>query len=293
MELRITPGTYVVAVSGGVDSMVLLDLIRQLPDLRLIVAHYDHGIRTDSHDDRLLVEHVARTHDLLFVFEEGNLGRNASEAVARAARYNFLERVRRQHHANAIVTAHHADDVLETAVINILRGTGRKGLTALANTPYRLRPLLDVSKADVVKYATGHSLEWHEDSTNSNERYLRNYVRRQLLPRFSAENRAELLRIIAATRDINTEVDQLLSGLIPSQGQDMDRRWFIRLPHAVAKEVLASWLRAQGVTAFDARTLERVVVAAKTLRHGATIDIRSGFMLEVSTGSLALLLQER
>ena len=92
--LRVPPGKYVVAVSGGVDSMVLLDLLRQLPHAQLTVAHYDHGIREDSREDRLLVQDFARVH-CSFVYDEGNLGVGVSENDARKARYEFSHRSER------------------------------------------------------------------------------------------------------------------------------------------------------------------------------------------------------
>ena len=107
MNVEIRPGTYVVAVSGGVDSMVLLDVLAQVPGLQLVIAHFEHGVREDSDEDLQLVESAAKHYDLPFIYERGNLGPTASEAVARAARYAFLRRVREQHAADAIVTAHH------------------------------------------------------------------------------------------------------------------------------------------------------------------------------------------
>ena len=113
------PGTYVVAVSGGVDSMVLLDLLAKQPDIKLIVAHYDHGIRSDSKLDRELVASSAKKYKIPFVYESGNLGPGTSENQARIARYNFLRKVQKESKADAIVTAHHQDDALETAILNI------------------------------------------------------------------------------------------------------------------------------------------------------------------------------
>ena len=146
MKLELEPGVYVVAVSGGVDSMVLLDLLRRQKDLKLVVAHLDHGIRSDSDLDRQLVQQVASKHGLAFVYNTAQLGPGASEALARKARYNFLRRVQLATNATAIVTAHHQDDLIETAILNLLRGTGRKGLSSLGDDKHLRRPLLHVSK---------------------------------------------------------------------------------------------------------------------------------------------------
>src|SRR5690606_4946866 len=131
--MKLEPGHYVVAVSGGVDSMALLDMVakQSRPKVSFTVAHFDHGIRDDSHLDRRLVGEVAQRHNLPFVYERGELGAGASEALAREARYAFLRKVQHSTGARGIMTAHHHDDVVETAVLNMLRGTGRKGLSSL------------------------------------------------------------------------------------------------------------------------------------------------------------------
>src|SRR3990172_5722177 len=133
-DVDIKLGTYVVAVSGGVDSVVLLHLLvqkgqraegRGQSKYNFIVAHFDHGIREDSKLDRELVQELAKKYNLPFVYNQGNLGPKASEATARDARYAFLNKVKDSVSAQAIITAHHQDDVLETAIINLLRGTNR------------------------------------------------------------------------------------------------------------------------------------------------------------------------
>lgn len=210
MEVKIKPGTYVVAVSGGVDSMVLLDLLRQKPRLQLTVAHFDHGIRPDSAEDRKLVQRIAKGYNLPFVYAQGHLGSKASEALAREARYAFLRQVQAEQGARALITAHHQDDMLETAILNLLRGTGRLGLSSLKNRSDLVRPLLDWTKKDIREYAEEHDLVWAEDTTNSDERYLRNYIRHNILSRFTKQGRESLLTHIAQAGKVNDEIDKLL-----------------------------------------------------------------------------------
>lgn len=295
MELSLPEGKYVVAVSGGVDSVVLLHALRSQSGVGLVVAHFDHGIRPDSAADRSFVQKMAKDHALPFFYEEGRLGPGASEAAARAARYDFLGRVRNETAARAVVTAHHRDDVLETAIINLLRGSGRKGLTALAARPGLERPLLDVPKSDVMDHARTHGLEWREDSTNRDTDYLRNYVRHRLLPRFGADGRARLWDIINDLRATNAELDSMLTDLLSDRQLSgrLDRDWFASLPHGVAKETMAAWLRGSGRRDFDGKALERLVVAAKTGRPGKVFDVSKGFGLKVTAHDLALTRSER
>lgn len=295
MEVHVEPGKYVVAVSGGVDSMVLLDLMRQQPGLQLVVAHYDHGIREDSDEDRALVETTAAYYGLPFVYEAGKLGPKASEAAAREARYAFLRRVRETQGAQAIITAHHQDDMLETAIINMLRGTHRKGLSALASTGEIVRPLLDYSKKDLLVYAREHKLSWREDSTNADERYLRNYVRKHILSRFGEHGKAALLARVRQARQLNEQIDELLNRdleLQPAINQ-LKRKWYIQLPYAVASEMMAAWLRRNGVASFDRTLIDRLVIAAKTARPGKQADVNAGFVLEIERDNLKITPRKR
>lgn len=279
---QLQPGKYVVAVSGGVDSMVLLDLLRQQPELELVVAHFDHGIRPDSAKDLELVRRMARQYGLKFVSEQGNLGPDTSEAAARAARYVFLRRVQKEKGARAIVTAHHQDDVLETAIINMFRGTGRKGLTALTSRPDVIRPLLECTKQDIQTYASAHGLIWREDTTNADERYLRNYIRHTILPRFSESDKRSLLGRIKHARQMNDDIDRVLDADLQSHAtrNELERPWFARLPYVLSCEVMAMWLCRHGISGFDRRLIERLVTAAKTAKPGKLADVDRSHTLE-------------
>jgi len=292
MEIKIAPGAYVVAVSGGVDSMTLLNMLSKMPKLKLTVAHYDHGIRSDSDKDRQLVQSVAKQYGLPFVFDEGRLGPKASEAVARQARYKFLKQIAKSSGAKAIITAHHQDDLLETAIINMLRGTGRRGLSSLKDQPDLLRPLLKFNKSQITDYAKAHNLKWREDSTNQDTSYLRNYVRHKIIPIFSAAQKTDLLKHVDKLGQLNNEIDSIIGGLVSSQSA-LDRQWFISLDHNVARDILAGWLRDRDITEIDSRRLELLVRAAKTYKSGKKIDIDKNHILEVETTKLALHVLER
>lgn len=294
MNITLEPGTYVVAVSGGVDSMVLLDLLKAHSDLKLIVAHYDHGIRHDSDVDRKLVQDAAKQHGLNFVYDEGNLG-DVSEAAARKARYDFLHRVRQASGARAIITAHHQDDLLETAIMNLLRGTGRKGLTSLKSTDVIKRPLINMTKQQLIDYAKQNDLNWREDITNQDTKYQRNYIRHNIIPKLSATHRQMLLGIINSLHDVNQEIDSHLTAQLHIQPaiNKLDRHWFIMLPHNVAREVMATWLRRHKVKDITTKMLERLIIAAKTLKPGQKVDIDKQHILEIKGQLLALSGRER
>jgi tRNA(Ile)-lysidine synthetase-like protein len=295
MDVELKPGIYVVAVSGGVDSMVLLDMLRQKPGLKLIVAHFDHGIRPDSELDRELVQKYAKSHHLAFVYDEGRLGSEASEATARDARYEFLRKVKKVSGAKAIITAHHQDDLIETAILNLLRGTGRKGLSSLAETGEIKRPLLHVPKKDLIAHARKHKLGWREDATNLDTRYRRNYVRQHIVNRLSAKQRQNLLKLLEKTKITNQEIDYQIANFLQfiEKDKEIDRKMFIALPHAVALEVMAGWLRGNNVRQFDQKLLKKLVTGAKTLPPGKRVDVDAGHIIKTTKRSLQLLARDR
>ncbi len=294
MDVKLEPGTYVVAVSGGVDSMVLLDLLKQNSEINLIVAHFDHGMRHDSEADRKLVQEIAKQHGLKFIYDQADLG-EASEASARKARYEFLHKIRQASKAKALITAHHEDDLLETAILNLLRGTGRRGLTSLKSTDVIKRPLLHVPKNRLINYAKEHNLRWREDSTNQNLKYMRNYIRHKIVPKFSATDRQIMLGIIKSLRQTNEAIDHHLVNQLHIQPavDRLDRHWFIMLPHNVAREVMLSWLRRHEIRDVTKKTLERLVTAAKTFAPGQQTDIDTKFIMKIKKTELALSPRDR
>lgn len=294
-DVSLPTGTYVVAVSGGVDSMTLLDLLAKQPNLKLVVAHFNHGIRPDSDQDKQLVEQVAKQLNLPFVVDYGQLGPGASEAAARKARYQFLHNVRRASGASAIVTAHHQDDLLETALLNLLRGTYRRGLTSLKDRVDVRRPLLTLPKWQILDYAVANKLDWRDDATNQDQRYKRNFIRHQLAPKLDYRQRRALVEQIEKLHTLDEEIEGLLAGqlhLQPAAGV-LDRYWFTMLPHNVAKESLALLLRAHGITSYDTKTLERLVTAGKTMPAGRVVDVVKHAKLKIGADKLALVGAER
>lgn len=257
----ILPGRYVLAVSGGVDSMVLLDILRQNKDLSLIVAHFDHGIRKESRQDRKLVQKICMSHNIIFEFAEGKLGTVVSEATARQARYSFLRQICNKYNVDTVITAHHQDDIIETVIINLLRGTGRKGLTSLNSGPDTIRPLLEVPKKRIIEYAKQNNLEWREDKSNSDQKYLRNYVRHNLIPlatRIDTTFSENILVHVKAQYKVNDEIKHIVKDYCDTHftlntDHAILRRYnLLMAPKAVALELLQCMIEQ-----LTGKTLER------------------------------------
>jgi tRNA(Ile)-lysidine synthetase-like protein len=264
-------------------------LLSQSPDFSLTVAHFDHGIRVDSAADAEFVKELAADYGLSFTSERIELGPEASEAAARQARYKFLETARRKYDAQAVITAHHLNDVVETAIINMLRGGGRKALTSLKPRNDIVRPLLKVSKKEIIDYAKAEKLDWREDETNNDTKYLRNYIRAEILPQFSDIQMQQLVELINQQKDVNNDIDTLLVKYLNNrEDMNLDRAFVVQLQHDVATEFLAEWLRQQGVRDFDKDTIIRLVIAAKTALPGKQIDVVGHRKMKVSKTHLSL-----
>ncbi len=294
MNLKLPRGKYVVAVSGGVDSMALLHMLvqkrQQKAKNKLIVAHFNHGIRPNAQKDEELVKKTAQKYNLPFEVGYGHLGPGVNEEQARKARYKFLNEVKQKYKTDAIVTAHHEDDLIETAIINILRGSGRRGMSAIIENPDIRRPLLPYSKKDILSYAKKNHLSWREDPTNKDERYLRNYIRRRIVPKLSTKQRAQLLQDIKQVALISQLINQEIANLSQKivKGNAISRNRFIILPSEVANEVLIHFLRAHGIRQFDKKTIERLSVAIKTARAGSKLDVIKGASMEMTPSEVVL-----
>ena len=288
MKQLLNPGKYIVAVSGGVDSVVLLNMLSNLPKIEIVVAHFDHGIRKSSETDRKFVGKLSKQYGIRFEYAEGHLGKNTSEDLARKARYKFLEAAMNKHDAEAMVTAHHQDDVIETMIINILRGTKRKGLSSLKSTEKVIRPLLNMTKADILDYARKHKLQWREDETNQDEKYLRNWVRKNVVGKLSTEQRKKFIEIYKNSERTNTEIDSILNELHYEKDNQLDRKLLRGLGHKEAKELVAHWLRLNEIRDFSAKQLEAIVVNAKVLKSGKTSSINKNNNIKYSKDFLEL-----
>lgn len=265
---------YVVAVSGGVDSVVLLDMLvkKQLAYKgEFVVAHFDHGIRPDSADDALFVRELAAAYGVQFETRREELGAGASEERARIRRYAFLREVAERHHA-VILTAHHADDVAETIAINVRRGTGWRGLAVLDSSGIE-RPLLALQKNELLAYAATHELQWREDSTNQDDRFLRNKFRKQL-----KNANSEDILLLGAYRKrqvvLKSQIDQETSHLIGNA--PYSRYLFTMLSEREALELLrAVFVRETGVSPTIPQR-QRVLLAIKTYASGRQFEVTKG-----------------
>jgi tRNA(Ile)-lysidine synthase len=215
------PRRIVVAVSGGLDSVALLDLLVRLQHrfgLHLQVAHFDHGLRAEGPAEADFVRALAQSLGLACTCAGGDVAglarrqRLSVETAARQARYGFLDRVATTVGAAWVALGHHADDQAETVVMRLARGAGATGLAAMA--PVRegryLRPLLALTRRQLADYAAERGLQWCEDASNADLRYTRNRVRHGVMPALRQLNPA-VSAALGRTAVVLGDEDQLLN----------------------------------------------------------------------------------
>lgn len=210
----------IVGVSGGADSVALLDLLATLPDfpLTLVVAHLNHCLRGDESDgDERFVQALAARYQCPCELRRVDVRQLAQqqhislEDAGRTARYAFFDELKNRYHASAIAVAHHSDDQAETLLLRLLRGAGTTGLAAMAarNQAGIIRPLLAVTRQELREHLTDRQLAFREDSSNNDQAYLRNRIRHQLLPLLQEYNPAITQRL-SATASLLGEDETLL-----------------------------------------------------------------------------------
>src|SRR5947208_9360698 len=289
------PGIALVAVSGGADSVALLDLLHTLaPELglSLIVTHVDHGIRSDSGTVARAVGELAERYELPFEVGELSLGPEASETVARRARYAWLGEVQRRHGARYLVTAHHRDDQVETILLRLLKGSAPAGL---AGIPARgrgglVRPLLPFAKARLVAHVAELGLPSYDDPANRDPRHLRSWVRTMLLPlvaeRLGARAGDDVLRAGRSAARERRAWDGVLDHL-PDLGLrvephriDVARGGLARYDDVLSAALLRAAARRTGLVLGVRRARQLVELARRP--SGRRLALADGWMAEVA-----------
>ena len=184
---------FLLAVSGGVDSMVLAYLFQAL-GLKFQVAHVNYHFRgEDSNDDQKLVEDFCAKNKMVFhlydVLEKEKKEMKSLQSWAREIRYRFFKEVREKERLDYLVTAHHLNDQLETFIINLSKASGIKGLSGIPNNENAIiRPLLGFSKEEISAFAEQNNITFREDLSNQKNDYLRNRIRHQVVPQLIEVN---------------------------------------------------------------------------------------------------------
>lgn len=250
-----------VGVSGGIDSCVLLHLLRKLGFGKLIVCHLNHNLRgIESAQDKDFVAATCRNLDVPFHTETLKMLPEAGsiETAARVARFEFFARAARRFGTGSLFLAHHADDQIETFLFNLFRGTGSfenamikaESVTSIGEqTLILIRPLLHVWKEQLREFATAFHIESREDLTNSNPEMTRNRIRLELIPEIERligrPIKATLLRAI----ELAEKEGEFVRSQVPQLGaaKELPVRELRQLPIAIQRRAIHGWLRSNRI----------------------------------------------
>jgi tRNA(Ile)-lysidine synthase len=291
----------VLAVSGGADSLALLESMVRLRDnleLALHVAHCDHGVRATSADDADFVRARAEAHGLPFHLghaqPEPPKGSSLEEHL-RKERGDFLVRIAGEVGASRILTGHTLDDQAETVLMNMLVGAGRRGLGGMPATRWRTgRPLIDVRRADTEAFCAALGLEPIEDETNRDPAFLRNRIRHQVIPLLREIN-PKLDEHLAHLSDVSRDEDYFLDAVavatvppVPVDGAGgVHLEALHAAPMALQRRVVRILARNEHLPLTGAQ-VDQILSMSRTGRDGASIDLDGALSAWLEGGLLML-----
>ncbi len=303
-----------VAVSGGADSVALLRVLLELcgeVGIVPVVAHFNHQLRGEESDaDEQFVAELARQHDLPFFAGRADVREHATakklslEHAARDLRYRWLHDLAVEQKLSAIVTGHTSDDQAETVLMKFLRGAGTRGLAGirpiimLEDCPV-VRPLLEVSRAEIEQYLQLLEQPWREDRTNSDTKLTRNRIRHELLPVLERDYNPSIRRVLSETAELALAEEDYWRGHTSTlasrwhqkerrmrlQGSEGSAEGFLSCGIAVQRRTLKHFLEWHGLTV-DFHHVEAARLCA--LGDGSTASLPGGWQARRSGGWLEL-----
>lgn len=292
----------VAGISGGIDSVVLFDLLRRADFRRIIVAHYHHGLRGKEADrDADSVRELSAEAGTPFVLGRGRVRSRATakkeslEEAARKLRRAFLARTARKHGARIVLLGHHAGDAAETVLFHLARGGGGRGLSSLRERSVLdgtdleiIRPLLGFTRGEITAYAKSRGLAFREDATNSSRAHTRNRLRHDVLPALAESVGFDPVPALARAADLLSAEDEVLDDLVRDRASaaQLETRRLRREAVAIQRRWLRSWLRERTGIECDYDTIERARTLALETAPPAKTNLPRGWHLRRRAGKL-------
>ena len=246
---------YLVAVSGGRDSMALLFALNFLGYRKLVVCHLNHHLRgAAARADSLLVVSAARKLGLEFELGEADVRQHAVkeklslETAARDLRYAFFRSCARDHRCPRIFLGHHADDQIETCLFNFLRGSGAAGLAGMKPLAHAhglevLRPMLGIMRDEITAFVTERRIPYRDDRSNADVSHTRNMLRHRVIPEIKRAFGASSGPAILRAAEILREEESWMASLVPDVGNALSCATLRSMPLALRRRVVLRWLR--------------------------------------------------
>lgn len=203
--------SVIIATSGGPDSMVLLTLllaVKKVKNLKLVCAHVNHKLRKESDDEAKMVKKYCEKENIIFEYMIIDKYKGNTENYAREKRYEFFDKLIKKYASPYLLTAHHGDDLTETIMMRLIRGSSLKGYAGFSEVTekngYKIyRPLITKTKTELLNYAKENNIPYAIDQTNESDNYTRNRIRKYILPRLKKENKNVHLKFLEFSKTIS------------------------------------------------------------------------------------------
>jgi tRNA(Ile)-lysidine synthase len=266
-----------IGVSGGRDSVALLHWLLARGYRKLVVCHLDHKLRgRASRADAVFVRQLARRNKLDVEIESAEVkvlarkSRQSIETAGRTARYEFFARVARRRRCRTLFLAHHADDLVETFLLNLFRGAGPVGFGGMREVASRkvaglelqiVRPLLGIWREEIDAYVKEYRLDFRDDATNETLEPVRNRMRRRIIPYIEKQLSRKVRRSLWRAAVLAADESEWLSTLVESEqpvGAELAVKTLRAHPRALQRRTIQRWLQSRGVADLDFETIERV-----------------------------------
>jgi len=302
-------------LSGGIDSMVLFDIMTKLANTgmfaELVIAHIDHMLRGEESDcdKELVVQTCIKNNIKCFVHKVDiqkicNDKKISIEMAAREARYTFFEKCCNENNLNCIITAHNADDQAETVLLRLIRGTTLTGITGINSCSNfkelkLIRPMLECSRTEIEQYAKENNINWREDSSNSKDDYLRNKIRHNIVPFITNEiNPAFLKNITKMTRQfkidddfIERQADEIKQNAL--HDGCLDFSVIADADIALQNRVIRGWLGMHITPAqIDNQTINKVHKLHKSDKATCHLEIQNNYIIKKSYDIFSIKVKE-
>lgn len=244
--------TIIIGLSGGPDSMCLLNIIKSLnKKLKIVCAHINHNIRKESFDEQKFIEEFCKNNNLVFettTFDKKSKDQDYNELELREKRYSYFETLIKKYKAKYLFTAHHGDDLVETVLMRISRGSNLKGYTGFQvetkKKDYKvIKPLIFMTKEDINEYNKENNVPYVLDKTNNEDNYTRNRYRHNVLPFLKSENENIHLKYLKFSRELLTYyeyVDKVINKEIEKRFEKntLDIEGFTRLDKLIQTKII-------------------------------------------------------
>lgn len=256
---QLKAGDYVViGLSGGPDSMALLNHLLQfknIVNIEIVAAHVHHNLRKESDEEALIVKKYCEDNDVIFEMTKLEYNQKFTESIGHEKRYDFFSKIINKYHAKYLFTAHHGDDLIETILMRLVRGSTLKGYAGFKKIVKRknyniLRPLIEYSKEEIIKYVNDNNIPYVIDNSNTNIEYTRNRYRKYILPFLKSENSNVHLKFLQFSSTLNEcssyieeQVDKVYEKIVSNSIINLD---LLKKEHQIIiKGIINRWLHKE------------------------------------------------